>query len=83
MQSAWVAFARNPSLGLRGPGFSWPLYNSDVMAINPTLADLGGYHNVSGDHFAFPVLFDANCTSDVTTFQLLAEVLTAFGVPLI
>jgi len=58
VQSAWVAFARNPASGLRAAPFNWPLYNPNAA----TLGELGGSNNPTGVHFNFPATFDINCT---------------------
>ncbi|KAF4620391.1 hypothetical protein D9613_000964 [Agrocybe pediades] len=46
VQSAWVAFARNPTQGLID--FGWPLYNPNTTS----LAQLGGITNQTGVAFA-------------------------------
>jgi len=58
VQSAWVAFARNPSSGLRAAPFHWPVYNPKLA----TLGELGGTSNPTGVHFTTPAQFDINCT---------------------
>jgi hypothetical protein len=79
MQGAWVAFARNPATGLRGPGFNWPLYNPNVLTLTPTLGILGGSSNASGVKFDLPIEFDAACSLDEATIELLLEVVDSFG----
>jgi len=80
MQGAWVAFARNPASGLRGAGYSWPLYNPAVLTLTPTLAVLGGSSNTSGVDFALPIEFDVACSLDESSVELLLEVIDALGI---
>ncbi|KAF9463608.1 Alpha/Beta hydrolase protein [Collybia nuda] len=55
VQSAWVAFARNPAQGLRD--FGWPVYDPNAA----TLVQLGGFFNQTGATFAPPALLDFTC----------------------
>ncbi|KAF9463604.1 carboxylesterase [Collybia nuda] len=55
VQSAWVAFARNPAQGLRN--FGWPVYDPNAA----TLVQLGGFFNQTGATFAPPALLDFTC----------------------
>jgi hypothetical protein len=59
MQSAWVAFARDPANGLLD--FGWPMYNADPMSNTATLVELGGFYNRTGANFADGRLLDFTC----------------------
>ncbi|KAF9562984.1 carboxylesterase [Agrocybe pediades] len=58
MQTAWVAFARNPSQGL--VNFGWPLYNPTTSST----AQLGNLANSTGVSFTQGSLIDTVCSSD-------------------
>ncbi|KJA28776.1 hypothetical protein HYPSUDRAFT_196943 [Hypholoma sublateritium FD-334 SS-4] len=55
MQSAWVAFARDPAQGL--VGFGWPVYAPQA----PTLVQLGNAANATGVVFTEGALLDVTC----------------------
>ncbi|KAH9485648.1 Para-nitrobenzyl esterase [Psilocybe cubensis] len=55
MQSAWVAFARNPSEGL--VNFGWPLYDPT----SPTLVQIGNAANATGMVLTTGSLLDTTC----------------------
>ncbi|KJA28805.1 hypothetical protein HYPSUDRAFT_196967 [Hypholoma sublateritium FD-334 SS-4] len=65
MQSAWVAFARDPVGGL--PSVGWPLYNPNTS----TLAQLGNFFNTSGVVFEESAVVDAVCNHQ----GVLAEII--------
>jgi hypothetical protein len=58
MQSAWVAFARDPAKGLLN--FGWPLYDPDPASNASTL---GGFYNLTGATLAQGRLLDFTCDS--------------------
>jgi len=57
MQSAWVAFAQNPTSGLTSYG--WPAYSTSIF--KSTLAELGNSNNPGGATYSNPLDFDAAC----------------------
>ena len=59
VQSAWVAFVRDPAGGL--PSFGWPLYDPNTT----TLAQLGHFFNTSGAVFEESAVVDAVCNYEV------------------
>jgi hypothetical protein len=64
MQSAWVAFARDPTKGLLN--FGWPLYNTDPKSNATTLVELGGFYNRTGANLAQGRLLDFTCGAQDT-----------------
>jgi hypothetical protein len=64
MQSAWVAFARDPAQGLSN--FGWPLYDTDTDSIAATLVQLGGFYNRGGASLAQARLLDFMCSEQET-----------------
>ena len=74
MQSAWVAFARDPAKGLLD--FGWPLYDADPKSNASTLVELGGFFNLTGATFAQGRLLDFTCGSQ----DVLGDVLTQLSV---
>ncbi|KAF9478107.1 carboxylesterase, partial [Pholiota conissans] len=72
IQSAWVAFARNPKQGLVDLG--WPLYSPNTTS----LAQLGGFFNQSGVVFGEARLIDAAC-NDATVQAALSTALAQTG----
>lgn len=66
IQSAWVAFARDPAQGLVELG--WPLYHPGTAS----LAQLGGFFNESGVVFGDATLIDAACNDQATQAALNA-----------
>ncbi|KAF9562978.1 carboxylesterase [Agrocybe pediades] len=67
VQSAWVAFARNPTQGLID--FGWPLYNPNTTS----LAQLGGITNQTGVAFAKGSDIDAPCADQATLLPMLNQ----------
>ena len=61
MQSAWVAFARDPAKGLLD--FGWPLYDPNPTSNASTLVQLGGFYNLTGATLAQGRLLDFMCGS--------------------
>lgn len=57
MQSAWVAFARNPARGLLD--FGWPMYNPNTIS----LAQLGNSANETGVVFTQGKIVDFACAN--------------------
>ncbi|EJU02409.1 alpha/beta-hydrolase [Dacryopinax primogenitus] len=57
MQSAWVAFARNPVSGLTS--FGWPNFSTSLLT--PSIAALGNSKNPAGVTFSPPIEFDVGC----------------------
>jgi hypothetical protein len=74
IQSAWVAFARDPAKGLLD--FGWPLYDADPKSNASTLVELGGFFNLTGATFAQGRLLDFTCGSQ----DVLGDVLTQLSV---
>ena len=74
MQSAWVAFARDPAKGLLN--FGWPLYDPNPRSNVSTLVELGGFYNQTGAAFAQGRLLDFTCGSQ----NVLGDVLTQLSV---
>ena len=74
MQSAWVAFARDPAKGLLN--FGWPLYDANPKSNASTLVELGGFYNPTGATLAQGRLLDFTCGSQ----DVLGNVLTQLNV---
>jgi hypothetical protein len=74
LQSAWVAFARDPAKGLLN--FGWPLYDANTKSNASTLVELGGFFNRTGARMAQGRLLDFTCDSQ----DVLGNVLTQLGV---
>uniref|UniRef100_A0A8H7Y3H9 Carboxylic ester hydrolase n=1 Tax=Psilocybe cubensis TaxID=181762 RepID=A0A8H7Y3H9_PSICU len=70
MQSAWVAFARDPTEGLLN--FGWPLYNPNTTS----LAQLGNIANATGVVFTKANLIDFGC-NNVAELTAIGNQLTA------
>jgi hypothetical protein len=68
MQSAWVAFARDPAQGLSN--FGWPLYNTDTESNATTLVQLGGFYNRTGASLAQGRLLDFMCGEQETLLSV-------------
>lgn len=56
VQSAWVAFARNPASGLSGSGFAWPEYGESQSVVR-----LGNIANPTGKTVVPASTLDADC----------------------
>lgn len=70
VQSAWVAFARNPSQGLTELG--WPQYDAET----DTLAILGNSTlNATGISFTSGDLYDSNCEDVVNVFSWIIRLI--------
>lgn len=69
VQSAWVAFARDPAQGLID--FGWPLYNPNTTS----LAQLGNVANQTGVVFTQGSLIDAACANTNVLLQIQNELL--------
>ena len=73
VQSAWVAFARDPVNGLIN--FGWPTYNPTTS----TLVQLGNAGNETGVVFTTGTAFDSGCTVTEAELSLVEQVLSLFG----
>jgi len=73
VQSAWVAFARNPRQGLIN--FGWPLYNPNTTS----LAQLGGVTNQTGVAFTQGSLIDSPCANSATLIGIQNQLLSLMG----
>jgi carboxylesterase type B len=68
IQSAWVAFARDPKKGLSG--FGWPMYNPT----SSSLIQLGNFFNRSGATFGRGDQLDLVCSKSDTLATIMAQV---------
>ncbi|KAF9561150.1 carboxylesterase [Agrocybe pediades] len=76
MQSAWVAFARDPVHGLTN--FGWPVYNPTTAST----AQLGNIQNITGTVFTQGALLDLLCTpTALGAFQSFVGTLTGLLTP--
>ncbi|KAF8521203.1 carboxylesterase [Hysterangium stoloniferum] len=73
VQSAWVAFARDPTNGL--VNFGWPKYNPSTASV----ARLGSTGNQTGVVFAPTTMFDSGCSSTEAELSLVEQVLALTG----
>lgn len=73
VQSAWVAFARNPSQGLVNLG--WPQYNPET----DTLVILGGSSNATGISFTSGDSYDSGCGASEALGTIAIDVLNVLG----
>ncbi|KAF9012651.1 carboxylesterase [Cyathus striatus] len=69
IQSAWVAFARDPQKGLLE--FGWPMYNPNTTS----LVEIGNPANVTGAVFGSGSLLDTSC-SDMGMLSSVAGMLS-------
>ncbi|KAF8963585.1 carboxylesterase [Flammula alnicola] len=69
MQSAWVAFARDPIHGLLN--FGWPLSSPDTTS----LAQLGNFFNQTGVVFTQGTLTDFVCNNQTTLVSVLNQLM--------
>ncbi|KAG6887404.1 hypothetical protein C0995_015591, partial [Termitomyces sp. Mi166 len=67
VQSAWVAFARDPARGLVNIG--WPQYSPNTT----TLAQIGNFFNQTGITFTQGQLLDFTCNSIPTLLAVSAQ----------
>lgn len=70
VQSAWVAFARDPANGLANGPFGWPLYSPNTTSI----ARLGSADNQTGVVFGSSEMFDVGCDATEAELSLVEEV---------
>ncbi|KJA18226.1 hypothetical protein HYPSUDRAFT_205596 [Hypholoma sublateritium FD-334 SS-4] len=70
VQSAWVAFARNPATGLTGSGFTWPEYGATKEVIL-----LGNSANPTGKTVVSAGAVDTDCG----TIDVLVDVYNDLG----
>ncbi|KZO94175.1 alpha/beta-hydrolase [Calocera viscosa TUFC12733] len=75
MQSAWVAFAQNPTSGLTSYG--WPAY-SDISILS-TLAELGNSNNPGGATYSAPLTFDVACGAVTAVTPYVLDLIGALG----
>lgn len=68
MQSAWVAFARDPQKGLSN--FGWPMYNPT----SDSLVQLGNFFNRSSATFGRGTDIDFACSKIQTLLAISAQV---------
>ncbi|KAG6889060.1 hypothetical protein C0995_004104 [Termitomyces sp. Mi166 len=73
VQSAWVAFARDPAHGLLNLG--WPQYSPNTT----TLAQIGGFLNQTGISFSEGRLLDFACNSSETLDTVVAQLTALLG----
>uniref|UniRef100_A0A8H7Y880 Carboxylic ester hydrolase n=1 Tax=Psilocybe cubensis TaxID=181762 RepID=A0A8H7Y880_PSICU len=73
IQSAWVAFARNPAQGLLD--FGWPMYNPNTTS----LAQLGNAANQTGVVFTQGNLVDFACGNQAALIEIQNQLLGILG----
>jgi carboxylesterase type B len=73
IQSAWVAFARDPANGLTN--FAWPKYDPNTASI----ARLGSSANKTGVSFASSSDFDVGCAATESQLSLVEQILALVG----
>ncbi|KZT60906.1 alpha/beta-hydrolase [Calocera cornea HHB12733] len=75
MQSAWAAFAQNPTSGLTSLG--WPSYSNNPFS--ETLAELGNSNNPGGATYSAPFVNDAACFAVTPLTRLVLEMIDDLG----